>query len=182
MLSIIKLPPNHISFELSWYIENIYLLNFNFRIHMNSISKILDDKYISDYSKHKILFLIYKMAECDTIEYPFDHLKYGGMPSNGFDIFNKEKNIPRGIYHAHISEEERGVLIWYITYNEKGYMVHFEYVYPHPDDDYKKIIKRIYNIKYGWNQHEYKYFKELEYLIKESKIETSFKNFIESTK
>lgn len=96
---------------------------------------------------------------------------------DGFEFINKKTYDGLGVYHAHISEHDKGVLIWYMTYDEYGYIVNFEYiVHPKNDVEYKNIINNIYNLDNSYHHIKQDYLMNLYKLLKENVI-TSFENF-----
>jgi hypothetical protein len=177
-MNVIKLPYNHLSYDLDWYVLEMSKIVVDFKIHNNSLNVILNNKSIPKQSKHNILFLVYNMFLSNDFESPLKP-EFGGMPTGGFEFFNKERYDYYGIYHAHISNEDSGVLIWYVTWPIGDYLiVNFRY-HPHPSESgYNTIIKEIYKEEYGWNPTLNKFFDELEYLLKESSSIYKFDDYI----
>ena len=96
-------------------------------------------------------------------------------PSNGIEFYNKQTHKYLGIYHIHLSNIDKSVLLWYFKYNENGIFVHFEYII-HPNDDYKQILKDIYNRNDdGFNFSENCYFMEKH--LKENIFIKTFEDF-----
>ena len=93
-----------------------------------------------------------------------------------FELINKKTYEGLGIYHSHISTLDKGVLIWYITWNDSGFMVNFKYQ-SHPLDNYKQIKNDIYLLRDSYHYKKGEYLNKLTKLLNEH-LTTTFKEFI----
>ena len=84
------------------------------------------------------------MCETDDIENPLN-FKDGGLPKGGFEFINKSNYDGLGVYHCHLSNIGKSVLLWYLNLNNNGINLKFKYITPHPNDMYKSVLNEIYN-------------------------------------
>ena len=176
---------NPIKISKKYVYENINMMydefkyksnNTDYKIIPHSIDEILNNIKNVDI-KRNILYFLIKFCEIDDIENPLS-ISDGGKPTNGFEFINKKTFEGLGIYHCHISEIDKGVLIWYIITDENYQpLLKFEYM-THPKDDYKKILNEIYNDPNTLNMNTGKYFSDSLNLLMENNIIVKFFNFI----
>ena len=152
------------------YKESVYIIN------NDHLYKLLSN---IEYSNLKIvLYTIYQILINDSL-YPTSLFP---TPSNGIELKNPDTQDLLGIYHAHLNDEY--ILIWYLTWNEEGQIIKFEYI-KHPSDNYKKIINEIYNRNDdGFNIEFGEYFKDITNIVKYNINEKilHFKDFIKINK
>lgn len=156
-MNSIIVPNSYQKYDIEKFKSLIESCDAYFRINKSDIWEIIDiikkkhTKFDFDTISNALLFLIYNMVKTDYIIEPLHH-SFGGRPSSSFCFMNKLTSQSKGIYHAHISDIDSGVLIWYVTLGKNGYMVNFEYHAPHPyNNEYLTIIDRIYNTKDSYN-------------------------------
>ena len=160
--------------DTEWFIDRIQFFSkkVEFGYDINNIEKILNHieqsyNLSQSYFKQKqILYLIFSLFKNNNFEEPFGIGNKNGKPYkyDKYAFQGKQRKISLGIYHAHISNIDEDILIWYFTlYYNSELDIHFEYM-KHPKY-YKSIIKRIYNIEHGFNMDEGEFFENLRYLI-----------------
>ena len=148
----IILPKKYINKELSelFSIFKENYKNFSYKIDNRNIEDIFlfiekNNSYYNsiDIRKNIIYFLI-KLCELDDIYNPLSSTD-GGIPQHGIEFINKNTYERLGIYHCHVSNLDKGVLIWYLEFDNTNLSLKFIYESPHPSDDYKELITKIYN-------------------------------------
>lgn len=159
--------------------KEIHCLNINKKSISNIINTLKNNLNDEDFLNisSKILFFICAMIDNNDITNPIDYKLYGTKPRGGFEFINKKTDEGLGIYHAHISEDDKGVLIWYNIWTNKGISIYFEYISPHPNDYYKSIIKRLYETNNIIHIIRYQYLVDLKYLLNENLYFMYFKQF-----
>jgi hypothetical protein len=124
--------------------------NLSFKIDNRNIKSILsfvknnNNYYDSIDIRKNIIYFLIKLCETDSIDNPLSIID-GGIPNGGIEFINKNTYDGLGIYHCHISFIDKGVLIWWLEFEDNNIQLKFCYKSPHPDDDYKSIITSIYN-------------------------------------
>ena len=68
-----------------------------------------------------------------------------GKPKSGFEFINKKTLEGISIYHLHLSNLDKSILFWYIEEVNNNLFIKFKYEKEHPKDDYKNIIKEMFN-------------------------------------
>lgn len=140
---------------------------FNFIIDNRNIENISNmiknDKVIKNFD-----FFLMRMTQNNDFQNPLSTTE-GGMPNNGFEFINKKTFDGLGIYHCHLSNEDKSVLIWYFIFDD-SLKLKFEYIPNHPDDDYKSILERIYNLEYSFNLITGEFMNENKHLLMENNI------------
>lgn len=107
------------------------------------------------------LYIIYSISRSNSIIPPIHP-----TPKDGIELKNKSNYTGFGIYHAHLNDSN--VLIWYLTWSNKGYIIKFRYIeHPPLSDDYRSIIQEIYKDSIGFNISIGEYFTDLESLLKD---------------
>jgi len=174
----ITIPKNYLNKHKDFYINYIRNSKTDFRITLSNIQNIINsitknnNIKNSDLIVENFLYFVYRFIDCDN-EYPNLKLSEGGVPLNGIEMYNFNTRKYLSIYHIHLSEIDKSVILWYIKFNKNGFTVQFEYL-KHPDDDYKSIIEEIYNRNDdGYNFSEGDYFKNLKN-ITETNIKEKF--------
>lgn len=184
MLHSVILPKKYIYYDLDWYLREIDKYEPFFYFDKNKINDILDnikEKHNSDDYLNickNLLFFILNFVKSEDIENPIDYELYGSRPKDGFEFYNKKLNEGKGVYHAHISNIDKGVFIWYVTWDIRP-CVNFVYEAPHPNDDYDNIINIIYNDKNAWHYNKSKFLYKMQYL--NENVQT-FNEYFESKK
>lgn len=169
----------------AWFIDRIEFFSnkVEFSYNINNIDLIL--KHIikqynmphSYFKQKQILYLIFSLLKNNNYQEPFGIDNDNGRPIlyNKYTFTGDYRKTSLGIYHAHISDVDKDVLIWYFTLDYDGQLdIHFEYML-HPKK-YEPILKKIYEIENGFNMDEGEFFENLNYLF-ESKI-LNFNDFL----
>ena len=180
----IILPKKILNKDVDYLIQiyNSNINHFDYKIDNRDINNILkkikenNNYYNSNQIQKNLLYVIIKLFETNDIDNPLSTLD-GGIPNNGIEFINKKTYDGLGIYHSHISNIDKGVLIWYAEFIGKKIIIKFEYHSPHPDDNYREIIKRIYNNTNSFNLNTGDFLSDSKYKLIESFI-FNFKNFI----
>ena len=175
-MNSIIVPNSYINYSIEEFDSLISECEPNFRLNKGNIETILDDimlrndKKDFDIISNALLFLIYNMVKTDDIIEPLHH-SFKGRPESSFCFMNKKNSQSKGVYHAHISDIDRGVLIWYVTYGKNGYMVNFEYCAPHPyTSGYNEIIDRIFKMNNSFNVETFELLSDTPSLLIDSVI------------
>lgn len=145
-----------------WFYDAIYNINSIFYFN-NDVEECIENMDEND--KIKSLYVLYKILLENTL---LPSIK--PSPSNGLEFRNKNKKLtnfldfkksyPLGIYHCHLNNTTKTILIWYIEKdNYSNLNIKTEYV-KHPNDNYKKILTNIYKNSDGFNLNDNKYFKD----------------------
>lgn len=148
----------------------------SFSFDKDSFKNIFNQELTKN-EEYSILYLIYQIFKNDDYVRPLKNEKYGGIPSQGqFEFINPNNGLGLDIYHAHIYDDTKGVLIWYNIFDDYGLRLKFEYHRPHPTDNYKDILKRIINNENSYSVFPFIPLSEKHSYLKESVI-TSFERF-----
>ena len=101
-----------------------------------------------------IYYVIYKIITEGKLD-----IDISPTPKNGLsftDLDNKPKSL--GIYHCHLNNSK--VLIWYVSKDsDNNINLEIQYI-NHPSDDYKSVLKYIYENTDGYNTVTNQYFKD----------------------
>jgi len=115
-----------------------------------------------------LLFFLIELCKSNDIENPLSTIN-GGVPNDGIEFINKKTMESLGVYHCHISNIDNSVLIWYIEF-EDDISIKFEYLAPHPSDNYKDILKKIYENVNSYNIFTCEFLKDKKRLLYENII------------
>lgn len=141
----------------------------------NNVKNILSN--ISDERNAKlVLYVIHTILKSNNLS----PKELRPTPEHGIQLSNPTTKEPYGIYHIHL--RNKYVLIWYLVINpEYGNIINFEYMpHPPPNDDYRTVVKDIYNRgDFGYNSDKGEFFMNIPNIIKESnKYISLYKQFI----
>lgn len=173
-MRIVRIPKEFRGYDYKFYLNFIKTYKeSSFLIDSKSLNSLLeiDTKNIT-----LSFYVIYQIILGDSLSPNSINPK----PSNGIELRNPNTKDLFGIYHVHL--EMGYVLLWYLTWNRRGYTIKFDYLpHPPPNDNYETIIKNIYtknddgfNIDMG--DYFINLFKILNFDISEHII-LRFKNF-----
>jgi len=154
----IILPKKIINKDIDYLIEiyNTKIINFNYKIDKRNINYILNNiknnnnYFDSNQIQKNFIYLLIKLFVSNSLENPLSPID-GGIPNDGIEFINKKTYEGLGIYHCHISNIDKSVLIWYIEFIKNEILLKFEYYSPHPDDNYREVINKIYNNTNSFN-------------------------------
>ena len=177
----IILPKKLINKDEYYFLEIYEKLSkeFSFKIDNRNVDKIFNSILDINVKKNLYFFFI-KLFETNNIENPLSYID-GGIPNNGIEFINRKTYEGLGIYHAHISNIDKSVLIWYFEFTKKEILLKFEYCSPHPEDGYKKNINDIYNNPNSFNISTGEYLSDNKYKLNEYHI-LNFNNFVKYIK
>lgn len=171
-MRVFKVPNSFKNYTFSKIIDMIIDINFDSNIYINDDTlNIINDINNND-NKLLIYYIIYRIISDNDLNVS-DII----TPKNGLSFRDLKSKESLGIYHAHLNDYM--VLIWYINKYDDGYELNIEYI-KHPNDMYKNILKKIYNLNNSFHLYEYDYMKNL-YInsyLNENKYILSFWNFL----
>jgi hypothetical protein len=150
------------NFNLDDYLNEVKPFFENNELFFNKTLKYSDETFI------KIIYFLYHLKQnLNYDKFNFIPTEDISKPNNGFEFINKKENNKLGVYHTHINEKDKTVLIWYLIWNAETFYLKFDIII-HPRDDYKNYIKNIYlNEIDGFNSNiEYfEYFINLNHIL-----------------
>jgi hypothetical protein len=124
----------------------------NFKLSRYLLKSVNDFENRGD--RQIIYYVLYKIITENKL-----HINVSPIPKNGLsfiDLNNKPTSL--GIYHCHLNNSK--VLIWYVTKDSSNNLnLEIEYI-DHPSDDYKQVLKNIYENTQGYNTITGQYFKD----------------------
>lgn len=182
----IIIPPKLV-YNIEFCYNNIKDNEVSFPFPQIKIDNVVNNiKNNNNYNDSKLIiknlyYFLYKYIIKDNPK-EFLNIDDGGIPVGRLELKNKDSNKGFGIYHCHLSNIDKSILIWYPIINKKGYFMNLEY-FKHPTNNkYDYLIKEIYyRNDDGYNLEIGEYFIDLKYLLPnktfESKIIMKFQDF-----